>query len=132
MPRAQTAARVGLVAAALVLSFGIAITATNVIPASRAGSTISGPPTANQLKPAACAALNLATIVVGGGAVNGTGGADLMIGSPGNDTMAGRGGADCILGGAGNDSLRGDGGTDVCIGGPGTDTFHATCETRIQ
>jgi len=125
-------ARVALVLVALVLTLGIAMTATNVVPASIVGSTNGGAPTANQLKPAACAALNLTNVVVGSGTVNGTGAADLMLGSSGNDTMAGRGGADCILGGAGDDALRGDGGTDVCIGGPGTDTFHTTCEIRIQ
>jgi Ca2+-binding RTX toxin-like protein len=117
---------------ALALSLGIAMTATSVVPSSRAGSTDAGRPTANQLKPAACAALNLVTVVVGAGPVNGTGAADLIIGSAAADTIAGRGGSDCLVGGAGNDALRGDGGSDVCIGGPGLDTFHATCETQIQ
>jgi hypothetical protein len=132
MRRATKPARIALATVMLVLTFGIAMTATNVVPSSRAGSTNAGAPTANQLKPPECAALNLAAIVVGSGTVNGTGAADLMIGGSGADTMAGRGGSDCILGGSGNDSLRGDGGTDVCIGGPGVDTLHATCEIRIQ
>ena len=132
MKRTRKAARVGLATVLLVLTFGVAMTATNVVPPSRAGSTDAGPPTANQLKPPECAALNLIRVVVGAGPTPGTGWADLMIGSPGADTMAGRGNDDCILGGAGDDYLRGDGGKDVCIGGPGNDTFHTTCEEKIQ
>jgi Ca2+-binding RTX toxin-like protein len=121
-----------LAVVALTLWLGVAITATNVVPATRAGAPTGGAPTANQLKPAACAALNLSTVRVVSGTFTGTGAAELIIGSPGVDTLRGAGRDDCILGGDGNDSLRGDGGTDVCIGGAGTDTFHATCETQIQ
>jgi Ca2+-binding RTX toxin-like protein len=125
-------ARVALAGVVAFLLMGVALTATNVVPATRAGSSDLGAPTANQLKPSACAALSLTTVRVGSGTITGTGAAELILGSSGVDTMRGQGGSDCILGGAGNDSLRGDGGTDVCIGGPGTDTFHATCETQIQ
>jgi Ca2+-binding RTX toxin-like protein len=132
MPRATHSARIALALAVVALSLGVAITATNVVPVSRADSSSAGAPTANQLKPTACAALNLSTVRVVSGTFTGTGAAELIIGSPGVDTLRGGAGSDCILGGAGNDSLRGDGGTDVCIGGAGTDTFHATCETQIQ
>jgi hypothetical protein len=119
-------ARVALAGVVAFLLMGVALTATNVVPATRAGSSDLGAPTANQLKPSTCAALSLTAVVVGSGVVNGTAASELV------DIMRGRGGNDCILGGAGNDSLRGDAGTDVCIGGSGTDTFHATCETQIQ
>jgi Ca2+-binding RTX toxin-like protein len=132
MRRWKRPLRAFLVVAVLTLSLGVAITATNVVPASRADAPTVGAPTANQLKPAACAALSLSTVRVVSGTFTGTGAAELIIGSPGVDTLRGGAGNDCILGGAGNDSLRGDGGTDVCIGGAGTDTFHASCETRIQ
>jgi len=125
-------ARAALVVAAAALLLGIAVTATSIVPISRAGSTSSGAPTANQLKPPQCAALNLTAIVVGSGTINGTGAADLILGGAGADSMRGRGGADCLVGGAGNDFLRGDGGRDVCLGGPGADTFHVSCETQIQ
>jgi hypothetical protein len=132
MKRTRKAARLGLATVPLVLTLGVAVTATNVVPASLVGSADAGPPTANQLKPPECAGLNVIRVVVGAGPTPGTGWADLMIGSPGADTMAGRGNDDCILGGAGDDFLRGDGGKDVCIGGPGQDTFHTTCETKLQ
>jgi Ca2+-binding RTX toxin-like protein len=125
-------ARVALAGVVAFLLMGVALTATNVVPATRAGSSDLGAPTANQLKPSTCAALSLTAVVVGSGVVNGTAASELVLGSAGVDIMRGRGGNDCILGGAGNDSLRGDAGTDVCIGGSGTDTFHATCETQIQ
>jgi Ca2+-binding RTX toxin-like protein len=125
-------ARLALGALALACTIAVAITATNVVPASRAGSSTPGTPTANQLKPSACASLNLTAVVVGSGTLNGSGAAELLLGSAGVDTIRGQGGNDCLVSGAGNDSLRGDGGTDVCIGGAGTDTFHASCETQIQ
>jgi hypothetical protein len=132
MTRASQPARVVLMAAVLAFTLGIAITATNVVPPSRAGSTFAGAPTANQLKPPQCAALDLEAVVVGNGAVDGTGAPDLILGGVGADTIAGRGGADCLVGGAGDDYLRGDGGRDVCFGGAGTDSFHTNCEARLQ
>lgn len=112
------------------LASGTAFTAANVVAGSSAGVEQSAGPTANQLKPPECAALNLTVIrgpSPGGGNANA-----LIIGTSGNDSIQGNGGDDCILGGPGNDFLRGNGGNDVCVGGPGTDTFHSTCETRIQ
>jgi Ca2+-binding RTX toxin-like protein len=118
------------VGAVLLVGLGLApaFTAANVVPASRADS-VEQSITAYTLKPSACAALALATVVVG---TTGGNGNDLLLGSTGVDAMRGNQGNDCMLGGDGNDNLRGDNGTDVCIGGPGTDTFHATCETQIQ
>lgn len=132
MPRSVRPTRAGLLAFALLLLVGVAVTATNVVPATRAGSSSLGPATANQLKPGACASLTLTGVLVGSGTFNDSNAANLVLGSAGVDSIRGRGGSDCILGGSGNDALRGDGGTDVCIGGPGTDTFHGTCETQIQ
>jgi Ca2+-binding RTX toxin-like protein len=131
MLRPRHSVRGALVGLAFVFTLGIALTATNVVPASRAGSTNAGAPTANQLKPPQCAALDLSNVVVGSGTVVGTGAGDLIIGSPGPDTLRGKGVSDCILGGAGDDFLKGEGGNDVCIGGPGLDTF-AACRTQIQ
>jgi Ca2+-binding RTX toxin-like protein len=87
--------------------------------------------TANSLKPAACAALNLTNIIVGSGHVLGTNGNDLIIGSTGNDNMDGKNGDDCLLGGGGNDDINGGNGNSVCIGGSGNDTF-AKCSVIIQ
>ena len=86
---------------------------------------------ADKIKPAACSALTLTTIVSGSGTITGTTGNDLILGSSGNDTIDGLGGDDCIIGGAGDDTIDGNDGTDVCIGGPGTDSF-SNCETEIQ
>ena len=132
MLRVRHPARAALAAAAAALLLGIAVTATSIVPISRAGSTSSGAPTANQLKPPQCAALNLNGILVGSGTFTDNNQPHLVLGSSGVDTIRGGAGDDCILGGGGNDSLRGDGGVDVCIGGPGTDTFVNSCETQIQ
>jgi hypothetical protein len=121
-------ARAALACVAIVLVLGVMATATNVVPSSRAGSGVGPPPTANQLKPPACAALNLTTISIGGGS---GGQSTLVLGTAGNDTLTGASGSDCLVGGAGNDRLIGNGGIDVCIGGPGTDTFHPSCETVV-
>ena len=104
-------------------------TASNTVPATNVGRqqfVID----ANALKPAACAALNLTTVIAG---LNGTAGNDLVLGPAAGSTLNGNGGADCIVGGGGNDAINGNAnnGSDVCIGGPGTDTFKK-CKTAIQ
>ena len=132
MRRARSSARLFLSVSLVLLVLGVASTATNVVPSSRADNPSAGAPTANQLKSSECAALSLSAVRVVSGTYTGTNAAELIIGSSGADTLRGGNGDDCILGGSGNDSLRGDGGTDVCIGGPGTDTFHSSCETQIQ
>ncbi len=123
-----------------------AFAAANSVPATRLDDDTL-PITANNLKPAECAALNLTTIVVAG---NGTAGNDLILGTAGNDTMRGSDGDDCIVGGGGddtldgqkgndivlgqdgNDSLKGSQDTDICDGGAGTDSGHKSCETEIN
>lgn len=110
-----------------------AVAAANTVPPSRLTDQ-SRPITANDLKPPACAALNLNTVIVcpsGGGICTGSGARNLILGSPNVDDIRGGGGTDCILGGGGDDILDGGGGRDVCIGGPGVDSF-ARCETAIQ
>ncbi len=128
MPSAFHVARVVLGAVALAFVLAVAITATNVVPSTRADGFIGPPPTANELKPAACAALNLTVIVVGGGS---GGGAALVLGTAGNDNLVGAARGDCLVGGDGNDRLNGGPGADICVGGAGNDTFQA-CETQIQ
>ncbi len=114
-------------AATLALVSAGAVTATNTV-ASSAADDLSRPgPTANEVKPAACAALNLDVITGAGG---GGGSSALVIGTPGNDRLNGAAGDDCIVGGAGDDNLKGNAGYDVCLGGPGNDTFHASCEEQ--
>ena len=62
--------------------------------------------------------------------IDGTGGADVIHGTPyfdlirgfgGNDALFGGGGDDVIDGGAGNDAIGGGAGNDVIYGGPGND-----------
>ena len=120
-----------LLAACLLAGLGVlvvAFAATNTVPATNVGQ-VQARIGANDLKPAACAALNLTTVVVG---TTGTSGNDLVLGTAAGETLKGNGGDDCIVAGDGNDSLNGGAGNDVCIGGPGTDSFNGTCETQIQ
>jgi Ca2+-binding RTX toxin-like protein len=116
--------------AAAAIAIGM-FTATNTVPSSNVGQQ-QVPINANALKPAACSALNLTTLVVG---PNGTAANDLILGPSTAATLNGNGGIDCIVGGGGNDTLNGNGNgpgnNDVCIGGPGTDTFKK-CKTTIQ
>lgn len=106
-----------------------ALTAANTVPATNVGEQQFAI-NANVLKPAACSALNLTTVVAG---VTGTAGNDLLLGPSTGSTLNGNGGTDCIVGGGGNDTINGNSntGSDVCIGGPGTDTFKK-CGTQIQ
>jgi hypothetical protein len=117
------------------LSFlsAIALTASNVVASSRR-TNLTDAMDANELKPANCNGITVTNIVVG---TNGTGGADLILGTSVGETIQTQGGDDCALGGGGNDTFINTGGNDVCIGGPGTDTngflgFLFTCPTFIQ
>jgi RTX calcium-binding nonapeptide repeat (4 copies) len=115
-----------LIAFSVVSAFAAGIN----VPASNVGWQ-SVPVTAEDIKPAACAALYLTNIVRGSGSLTGTAGNDLIIGSAGADTIDGFGGDDCILAGNGDDLITGSDGIDICVGGPGTDIF-TTCETENQ
>lgn len=86
--------------------------------------------TANDLKPPQCNGIHLTNLIVATGAISGTSGNDLILGSSGGNTISGEGGNDCIVGGGGNDTLFGDSGTDVCIGGSGNDYLDDSCETK--
>ena len=114
----------------LLFSVVTAVAATNTIPATRLGyKTI--PLFNNHLRPSACAAISVTSLVTGAGVITGTAGNDLILASAGVDIIDGLGGNDCIVGGSGDDVLTGELGNDICLGGPGTDIF-ATCETAIQ
>lgn len=121
--------QIALIGASVGLVLISALAATNSVPSSNAGQSVSGI-TVDQLKPQPdCNGITVTVLVTGG---NGGNANELILGTAAGESLRGFNGDDCIVGGAGDDTLRGDGGTDVCIGGPGTDTFHATCETQIQ
>jgi Ca2+-binding RTX toxin-like protein len=113
----------------ILISIGSAVAATNTVPSSRLTDQRRAI-TANDLKPAACAGLNLTTVITGSGLIQGTNGNDLLLGSAGDDKLQGKAGDDCIIGGGGMDDFNGTNGTDVCIGLGGDDTF-LQCETVI-
>jgi Ca2+-binding RTX toxin-like protein len=125
-------ARAALLGVLLAFLLGSVATATNTVPRTKIDTVQTVRPTANQLKPPACAGVNLNGIFFGSGVITDNNQPHLVIGSPGIDIMRGGAGDDCILGGDGIDTLRGDGGQDVCIGGPGIDLFVNSCETQIQ
>jgi hypothetical protein len=58
------------------------------------------------------------------GRVNGTTGADVIVGSDGDDQISGQGGADLICSGDGDDTVKGGGGADKLQGGPGADSLN--------
>lgn len=101
------------------LSANLYLTAANVIAPSGLSEGLF-PVLANQLKPDACAAINLVNIEIG---TDGTNANDLILGGSGSDTLSGRNGDDCIVGGAGNDDLDGGPGDDILLGGPGNDNL---------
>jgi len=109
----------------------VTLVAVSIIFALSAANTVSGSKAdyisvaidANALKPAECASINLTRIVViGSNTPNGS--SELILGTPGNDTINGAGGSDCILGGGGNDNLKGGAGVDILMGGPGNDAIN--------
>jgi len=116
----------------IIVSVITVVAAANSIASSRL-SDQSLPIDINALKPPECAAINVTSIVIGSGTINGTNANELILGSPLADTITGKAGSDCILGGSGNDYIDGGGGGgagsgyDICIGGPGSDVF-SKCE----
>ena len=116
------ARRVGVAfaAACLITVAGAVFAAAMGVPSTFAGQKVQATG-ANDLKPAACAGIDLANIVTGSGRIRGTGGNDLILGSSAADRITGGGGTDCMVGGGGSDTFRGNGlgAGDVCIAGPG-------------
>jgi Ca2+-binding RTX toxin-like protein len=130
-PALRRPARVALVGVLFALTLGFVATATNAVPSTKADALQNPRPTANQLKPPACAGLNLTGVVVGTGSFSDNNDSHLVLGSAGGNIIQGNGGNDCIVGGAGFDIIVGGAGTDVCIGGASLDLF-LSCETQIQ
>jgi Ca2+-binding RTX toxin-like protein len=114
----------------VVASVASAFTAANTIAPSNIGIQ-SVSVSANDLKPDACAGLNLTNVIHGSGTITGTSGNDLIFGNSGDDVIDGQGGDDCIVGGGGTDIIDGNDGTDVCIGSGGNVTF-LNCETTLH
>ena len=123
---------IGILLFLLILSIPsiFAYTATNYVPSYKFPRKSEGiyP---NNLKPDACASLNLTLLVTGSGHISGGSGSELILGSSVNDFILGFNGNDCIVGGGGNDTINGVGGFDICIGGPGFDAF-SNCEVEID
>lgn len=115
---------IALVAALVILSGISAIAAANTVPPTNLGTWRAGIGI-NNFKPAACAGLNLTTMIVGDGhgAIKGTAGNDLIFGTSGRDNIDASDGDDCIIGGAGNDKIDGGTGNNICIRGSGSSTF---------
>lgn len=108
----------------------VALSASGFVPPTYAGNSTRAI-TANDLKPAECAALDLASVSGGSGLVVGTAANELLLGSELIDSIEGAGGDDCLVGGPMEDTLTGGLGVDVCVGGDGVDVFVG-CETEIQ
>ena len=77
--------------------------------------------------------VHAATVNAQGCTVTGTGGADILFGTPGrdvvcgfggNDRIDGQGGNDVLIGGLGADQMNGGDGNDVLYGGPGSDKLQ--------
>lgn len=102
-----------------VLLFGVSTLSTatansNSVPGTLIGESVVYPD-ANDLKPEACAGLDLTEIISGAGQIEGTAGNDLILGGSGADTINGAGGDDCIVAGDGADIIDGGGGSNICI-----------------
>lgn len=112
----------GVAVLALGASALSALAAANVVPSTSATEQ-SSVPTANDIKPAECAALNLTAIVVGSGTFSGSNANELVLGSAGVDDIDGVGGDDCVLGGGSADTINGGADNDVLLGGAGADVI---------
>jgi Ca2+-binding RTX toxin-like protein len=103
----------------------IALTAANTVPPSGLSDTLEQVPV-SELAPPECDSIrnSLQTLLVcTGGYCTGSNANELILGTPGDDTIDGKNGDDCIVGGDGNDTLYGDNDNDILVGGPGIDTL---------
>jgi len=114
----------------VLVSVATAIAATNTVPPTRLDSQTRSI-TANSLKPAWCASLDLSSVIAGSGAITGTNGNDLILGSAGDDTINGLDGNDCIVAGDGADTINGGNGSDICNTGGDTGDGTTECETTL-
>ena len=128
-PARRASRLLGLLATVAVTAATTGLLASNSVPATRLGR-VSIAITANDLKPAECASVNVTNIVTGSGVLTGTSGNDLVLGSSGIDLIDAGAGDDCAVGGSGLDTIAGGLGTDVCIGNNGA--VFATCETEVR
>jgi Ca2+-binding RTX toxin-like protein len=114
--------------ALILLGITTAYSAANNVPLSyKLDQTY--PVLVSQLLPRECKAAGLegvitSVVILGAGQTPQGNTPELILGTPGNDSINGGPGADCIVGGGGNDDLRGGQGNDVLIGGPGTDSLN--------
>ncbi len=76
---------------------------------------------------------HIETLVLLGGAIDGTGNAqaNLIIGTGSANTLRGFGSADELRGNGGNDSLFGDAGEDTLVGGAGNDTLNGGTQDDV-
>ncbi len=112
--------------ATFVLVTGVA--ASNFVPPSQAGATSQGV-TANDLKPAACAALNLSVVVAGAGDNLATAN-QLLLAGPADTAVVGGSGDDCIMASTSVATIDGGTGTNVCFGG--STTVFTNCQTQVR
>jgi Ca2+-binding RTX toxin-like protein len=91
------------------------------------GGSMYFPYTAAPAVPAECTGMKFAQVIYGTPGDDtiyaGNGGA-LVFGFGGNDTIVGGNGKDCLVGGDGNDTIYGGNGKDVVLGGAGNDTLY--------
>lgn len=114
-----------MAAATFVLVTGVA--ASNIVPPSHAGAT-SQLVTANSLKPAQCAALNL-SVVVSGPDNSGATANQLLLAGPADTAVVGGSGDDCIVASTSAATIDGGTGTNVCFGG--STTVFTNCQTQV-
>ncbi len=140
MKLGRTALLCGVVVAAAAVCANLAFTSSNTVAASRVGSA-SAAITAAALQKAVCAAngVNPTTIVSGAtNPLNGTAGADLILGTRNNtQTLNGGGGKDCIVAGSvptGRTITMSPsaGSGSVCVKGPGPGSYAYGSGCAVQ
>lgn len=120
-----------LAGAVIVAVAGPVAAAPNSVAGTRAG-IFSTMVEVSDLAPAACAGLELTSLVtiedLRGGKIQGTQESDLILGTDGDDRIDAKQGDDCLVGGGGADELDGGPGWDVCITGDDPGDSTQQCE----
>lgn len=110
------------------ITLAVSYTASTVVPISNAG-TSTHPRLVSQLAPAACATLNITSMLTGAGHFSNSASHVLIMGSAGDDRITDTGAHNCIVGGAGRDTVNATN-SDICIVGPSRESTYKKCTTR--
>jgi signal peptidase I len=120
----------GLLALIILGTLLISFTASNNVPASKVGITVTIPQL-SEFAPTGCNSLTITSFVTGSGTFTNNLSHVIIVGSAGVDNITDHGTGNCIIGGGGKDKVIAPS-TDICIIGPTSGATYGSCTTKSQ